>query len=392
MKKQRWATALCLCLLLFSLSGCWDRREVNDVAFVVLTALDEGRKPEEYQILIQVALPRLMSSFQQGAQGGGSPVPPSMTVMAYGENLDEMYIELERQLSRDISSAHSRVVIIGEGLARRGVRDLLDEFSRNANNRLRTILVVAQGQKAAKLVDKKYGLETFISDALLEIVRRKKGTPSTLRDFFIASTTPGVEPSVAAFATPPQPGGRLIMDTTAIFRDYKLVGFLKQGEVMMLNSLLGEAPLDVLKVKLPEMDGQASVQLDMLDTKGKVRLVDGKLKFTFDVVAEGHLRENTSNLDLSNPLYVRKLDQALKKKIEDEYRNLFTKLQKEFKADSVGLGAMVYRKYPEYWKQIEKDWPKLFPEQQVTWNVTARINEIGIIGPPLILPEKEVAK
>ena len=397
---SKWANARrkpvlltsCLLLLMLCLTGCWDRREVNDVAFAVLTTIDEGKKPGQYQMRMQVALPRLMGSLQSGMQGGGTPKSPHMTVTSYGDNLDEMYMELERQLSRDISSAHRRVLMVGEGLARRGLRNLLDEFSRDPNNRLRTLLVVAKGNKAEDVVENDYKLETFSSEAIREIVERKQGTPSTLRDFFIASTTPGMQPTVASFALPKKVGARLIMDSTAIFRDYKLVGYVEQGQVMMLNSLLGEGPLDILKVRIPGVEGEVSVRLDKLEPKGKVRLDGDKLHFSFDVKAEGHLRESTSNLDLSNPLYVKQLDQALKKKIEIEYRALFDKLQKELKADSVGLGAMVYRSYPDYWKRIEKDWTELFPKQQIEWHITARIHEIGITGPPLILPENEVKK
>lgn len=64
----RKAAVLC-CLLLCSilLGGCWDRREVNDVAFVMGTGLD--KEGDQYRVTMQIALPGQLGS--SGSTGGG---------------------------------------------------------------------------------------------------------------------------------------------------------------------------------------------------------------------------------------------------------------------------------------------------------------------------------
>lgn len=77
-QQMRKAAVLC-CLLLCSvlLGGCWDRREVNDVAFVMGTGLD--KEGDQYRVTMQIALPGQLGS--SGSTGGGEvPVVRNPTI------------------------------------------------------------------------------------------------------------------------------------------------------------------------------------------------------------------------------------------------------------------------------------------------------------------------
>lgn len=64
--KYRAVISLILCTSL--LTGCWDREEINDVAFVIGIAAD--KEGDEYRSSLQIALPG--QSGASGSEGGGA--------------------------------------------------------------------------------------------------------------------------------------------------------------------------------------------------------------------------------------------------------------------------------------------------------------------------------
>ncbi len=376
------------CILICSLflTGCWDRREINDVAFLLLTGIDEGSKPNSYHGEAQVAIPGRMGTTQTGAAKAAAK--PYITISYEAMNLDHGRMMLERQLSRDLAHSHQRVIVIGESLARRGIKEMLDEFTRSPKNRLRTFLVVSKKMRAEEFIKASYPLESFPAEVLRELIKRKMKAPTTLRDIIITATLPGGQPVASAFSLTP----KFNLDSVAIFKEFKLVGYVDGLQAVFLNSLLYKEPFGTVKVRVPKTKGEVSVQLKKLKPEGKVELIGGKPQIHFKVRMEGIIQESTSNIDLSNPAYIEELNKALESTIKSEYQTLLEKLQKEYKTDSIGLGTMIYRAYPDYWKKIEKDWPELFLKQKVDWTVQARIKEIGVSGAPLQLPENEVKK
>ena len=63
--KYKAILVLILCAAL--LTGCWDREEINDVAFVIGIAVD--KEGDEYRSSLQIALPGQAGA--SGSEGGG---------------------------------------------------------------------------------------------------------------------------------------------------------------------------------------------------------------------------------------------------------------------------------------------------------------------------------
>lgn len=369
------------------LTGCWDRKEINDLGLLLLTALDEGEEPGTYQAYLQIAIPKKMGVGQTSGNGGKGQ-KPYMPLLIKAKKVDELRIELDRQLSRDLITTHRRIYIIGESLAKRGVKGILDEISRNPKNRLRTLFVVAKGMQAKTLAESEYPLEQTNEEVMREMIARKMQIPSTLRDFFAASAAPGIEPIMAAYSK--DKNGKFAVDSIAILRGYKLVGYVERNQAMALTSLLGEEPFGIILLRLPDIKGSISVQLDKLQVKRKLQIVDGQPAFTCKVSASGRIMENETNIDLANADYINKLNKVLEEEITKLYQSLFLKLQKKYRADSAGLGATIYQKDTKFWKKTEKDWPKMYMEQKIEFEVKAKITHIGVVGAPFYLPEDEV--
>ncbi|MGM0879814.1 MAG: Ger(x)C family spore germination protein [Bacillota bacterium] len=389
MKRKLASLIPVLLLTVWICTGCWDRREIVDVAIVMITGVDEGQKPGIYRVDAHIAEPiRIGGPGQSGS--GQKQKEPVTHVVTEARNIDEARSKMERMLSRDIVTSHRRVYLIGEALARRGIKDLLDQISRSPMNRISTLLVVTEKAKAEKLIAQQVPLENFGVEHFRELSFRKTRIPTSLKDYFIASTTPGQQPITASFAKTKE--NKIILSGIAIFRDNKLEGFVKGKEAIALTGMLGGKTGGSITIRISQVKGDLSIRLDRLKVQRKVAISKGEPKFTFQVKAYGRILDNRTNLDLSNPEIIQKLNKAFAEEMEETFQSLFRRLQREFRTDSSGMGAMIYRKYPGYWKRIEKDWPEMYPDQTIKWQVSAKITGVGSIGAPLFIPENEVKK
>lgn len=64
---RTFRVALMLLLCTLFIAGCWDRKEINDIAFVIGIAVD--KEEENYRSSLQIALPG--QSGTTGSSGGG---------------------------------------------------------------------------------------------------------------------------------------------------------------------------------------------------------------------------------------------------------------------------------------------------------------------------------
>ena len=109
---RRWLTGLLLLTLL--VTGCWDRREPELLAFVLAVGLDKDPTTEEYKIVAQIYNPLAMA---QEMGGGGSQKKPAWVIEARGKTPYEARQNLAPKSSRELFWAHTGIVLLGENLA-----------------------------------------------------------------------------------------------------------------------------------------------------------------------------------------------------------------------------------------------------------------------------------
>ncbi|MDA8235641.1 MAG: hypothetical protein M0Z31_12735 [Clostridia bacterium] len=74
------ASLLILLLLTSFLSGCWDRRELEEQAFVLTIGIDKGPIPSSFLWTFQIAVPRQLAGGQTAGGGGGGAQQPSTII------------------------------------------------------------------------------------------------------------------------------------------------------------------------------------------------------------------------------------------------------------------------------------------------------------------------
>ncbi|QWU16965.1 spore germination protein KC [Paenibacillus sophorae] len=376
-------------------TGCWDRKEINDIGLVMATAIDLA-EDGQMQATLQVAVPSPSSQ----TSGASKETERFFLISDVGKNGIEIEQKLQQKMSRTLFFSHRSVILVGEALARKGLDDILDTFTRNPRNRLKAYILVVKGKKAGDLLQVEYPYELAPSEALKEMeMLQGKGTVATLRDYMIASASEGMSPTTGVLEpTVFRSSGKkdekplFRITGTAIFKSSKLVGFLNNTETHEFLWFKGNKKGDGIAAGLPDGMGNAAFSVTSSKTKIKTDWNSNPLKFHIDLTAKGDLVENDSKLDVSNSNNLRTVKKALEKQVVLNMEAFLRKIQTEYHADIVGFSQQLQRDNPKKWRTVEKEWDRYFTEADISVTVNLAINNTGEIGPPLQFKDKEIMK
>lgn len=378
-------------------SGCWDRIEVNDIGLVMGTGLDLA-EDGNIKATIQIAVP---SPTMQASGGASKEADRFFLISAVGKNGLSLDEQLQKKMSRTLFFSHRSIILIGEALARKGIDDILDTFSRNPRNRLKTYVLVTRGISTEDLLQVRYPYELVPSEGIREMqILKGEGPSVTLKDFLIESAGEGISPAVgvlepAQFYSSGQKNENKLFrqNGTAVFKDSKMIGFLDDTETHAFLWFKNNKATDTIVADLPE--GMGSVGYFI--TKGKLNIEpevneDDNIKFHVVVKAEGNLFENNSPLDVTKSNNLELIKKVLEKQVEQDIKTFLHTIQTRHKADIAGFGQQLQRKYPKKWRAVQKQWDRYFSDADISVTADITIKNTGTIGPPLQLKEKEIVK
>lgn len=380
-----------LCISHFALVGCWDRREINDIAIVLATGVDA--KEEEIELSVEVVLPQMMG----GTQGGGARGEGRTTYVesATGVTLAEARSKLQQKISRTLFWGHAEATIIGEKLAEKGIQEQMDFFARNPEARLRNMVFVSKG-KAKDILAADPHIETSVTEAVVELANIQIGMNVTMNELLqmLKSETGGAALPVIE---PLSPGtGKeekktdLSITGTAIFKKDKMVGMLDMGTTRGLLWLRDEIRYATITVEPEEAKGHVTMEMIRSKTELIPQIEDEKWKVTLKISTEDDVIQNASHLDLRNPEFIKLLEKEAEKQIDERVKKALDLLQKEMKVDVFGLGESFQRKYPKKWKEEKERWEEIFPTVEVAFETKVVILRPGVSKQSQGLPQKEV--
>jgi spore germination protein KC len=371
---------LLLLLTFLMTTGCWDRTEINDLAFVMGSSLDITDNGKLLSSL-QIAIPTVAGQVGQQKK--------FIVISGVGNSLLEVGHKIQQKSSRRLFFSHRSMIFIGEKLAKHGIKHILDYYGRDPKNRLRTYIMVAKGGKGKDVLEVQYPFESVPSEASREMQVLGAGLGVTMRDFYMASSGEGGGSVMGVIETQGEKGKEnqlFKMAGAAVFKDYKLIGFLNENETTILQWITDKLKFWKTSFHLP----QGYVGMHIVSTKRimKPEIEGNKIKFHLYLEGEGSIMENNTSLDLSQPKDLDLVRKSLEKTVKKRVQILISSVQKKKKTDIFGFGQMIHQNEPKYWNKIKKDWEKRFTQTEVTVDVNLKINNTGMTNYPLHLKEE----
>jgi spore germination protein KC len=391
--KQKIGLLVILILLLNLLSGCWNRRELNELAIMVGMGIDKSE--DQYIVTTQVVNPSSVSSKEAG--GRGSPV---ITFIEKGDTVFKTIRKITTTSPRKIYGAHLRVLVIGEELAKEGLSEILDFFLRDHEMGTDFYVIIAKDTKAEDILKVLTPLEVLPANKLFSSLEtsEKVWAPTvsvTLDELITEITSDGINPNLTGIMITGngQKGEvkenieqihtdvKLQYSGIAVFKKDKLIGWLNEDESKGLNYILGNVESTLGELPCPGEKGEIGIELIRTKAKMKMKVENGRPKGSVEIEAVGNVGDvGCKKLDLTKP----KTIDDLEKKVEVEIKKLadttITKAKEELEIDMFGFGEELHRSDPDYWKKVKKDWNLKFMETPIEVNVNMELKGMGTIS------------
>ncbi|GLX68683.1 Ger(x)C family spore germination protein [Paenibacillus glycanilyticus] len=382
-------TVTMLCLLL--LTGCWSRRELNELLIVLGVGVDWV--DDHYVVTYQVVNPSEISNQQKRGDR-----PPSTTFQGKGRTLFEAARSVTAEAPRKIYLGHLQIYVIGEEAARRGIKESIDSAARDNEMRMDFNIIVAKGALAEEVLKLYTPVEKLPSYSMQQSLQtsEKNWAPTiavTLDEAINKLSTQGTELALTgihvlgnrAIGETKQnvetfmPATRFRYSGIAAFKDDKLIGWLNEKESKGYTDITNN--LDSTSIVIPCGEQRyLGVEVTSSDAKLKTKVTNGKPEVEVSIRTEGNVVERTcTDVDLSDPQTIQRLQEETKKNILKNIEATVAKA-KELKVDILGFGSQLGKEHPAYWEQVKDDWnEEYFPQVKVEYKLEVFIRRTGTI-------------
>ncbi|MFE0507920.1 Ger(x)C family spore germination protein [Peribacillus butanolivorans] len=398
--KRSYTMFIILIVFLLFTTGCWNRRELNELAITLAIGLDRT-KDGQYLVTAQVVNPGELAT---GKGGGGSDGAPTIIYQAKGETIFEAFRKMTKESPRKIYPSHLRTLVIGESLAKKGIGKPLDILSRDWELRSDFYIVVAKGMKAAEILKVPTSLEKIpandIFDTLEVSAAAWSATSSVNLDDLISDiVNEGKQPVLTGIQADIKgdeetslskqnvemidPPARLKLQGLAVFNDDKLVGWLNEKQSKTYTVITNKEKSTAVNISCPK-GGKAVYEVKRSNTEMKGKIKNGKPEIDLNIHAEGNLGEVECQIDLTKPETIEKLEKIYEKEAKNFFMNSIKQVQENDKVDIFGFGEAIHRADPKAWKKLKKDWDKHFEHVTVNIKVKGEIRNIGTVGNPIL--------
>jgi spore germination protein KC len=393
------ARLLMVLLLIMPIGGCWQRRELNETAFVLGMGLDKA--PSGYKVTLQVVIPSAITP--QGAGGGGGVGVPVVVSTFVVPTLYETQRQYALNSSRAAYYGHIRVLVIGEELARSGIGETLDVLKRSREPRDDYYVMVARNNTAENVLGILTPLNKLPASKLFESLGKSqkisaKTVAVPFRRLIEDLLYEGINPVLTGLEIvgdsktgkkqsnleETTPKAIMRFSNVAVFREDKMLGWLDDNETIGYNYVTDNVVQSTGPVE--GEDGRPII-IGALQTSTtrKVKIVNGMPNIFLHVKATCNVQEVLSRDDLSKEEVIKELERKAEERITFRMRTAVEQIIERFNADIMGFGQSIYRANPKAWAKLQEergdDYLKSLP---IHYKTTVRINRIGLIDKSFI--------
>ncbi|MGA4515731.1 spore gernimation protein GerC [Solibacillus silvestris] len=381
-----------LIILNFILTGCWDKRELNELAITLALGIDKVEGEDEYEVTAQVVVPSAVS--MKDGTGGA-------TVTLFTENGETVYEALRRMTKvspRKIYPGHLQMLIIGEELAKEGIGESLDLLARDWELRPDFYVVVAKDVTAREILNVTTDLESIpaskmfaglkvsekawagtygvtLDELIVDLI--SEGKEAVLTGIQLAGNKQigSTQQNIESISKPAQ----IKYDNLAVFKEDRLMGWLTEQDSRGYSGITNSVKSTVTSISCPN-EGKSTIEVTNFHSKVEGNIVHGKPEVNIHTKAEGKVGEVRCKIDLKNPEAIQELEKIYEKEATRIINETIDVLQQEYQSDIFGFGEAIHRSNPQEWDQIKENWDEEFSDLTVNVKVDMKIRLTGTVN------------
>lgn len=405
----KWVLCLWMGFTPLFLSGCYDRKELEQQAFVTVLGIDEGPSGT-IDCTFELATP---SSPDGGSGSSSTKTPKRLVVRAH--SLAEAVTVANASVERSLSFTHLTLIVFGQQLAEQGLGDLVQSLIRFREFRGTIMLAVGKGTaqdviqafqpmlekspsravESVALVGQEQGIipVTYLHDFTRQLQSEHVGS---LLPLFAINNAAKADPSGASQIAPdvqpqlnvgtlPRTGGNPVEWSGAgVFDSGKMIDTLNGEQFRDIKFLRGQIRRGLVTFQDP-VQKQAHVGLK-LHVEGpptyRVNLAN-PVRIQVSVPVEADIETTESNVDYTQPTMRAKLEQSVSSQLSQEFKKVLLQVLVKDGADVIPVSDRIRKDFMTNQQFVSYPWEQRLKDADISVSAHLHIRRFGIQTVPL---------
>lgn len=382
MKKIKLLILFIVCV--FS-TGCYNYRELSDMAITSAVGLDKSDKG------IKLSLQFINTQKNETETSSSGSLPNYTIYTSEGKTMQEAFRKIVLESPKRVYGNHIALFLIGEELAKDGIFDILDFSIRDTESRKQFLVAVVKDNTAENILTIINPLENLNSNYITESIKDEQkflgSSISTTFEEMVSSylnkktqiTIPSIkiqgsveEGKKEDNLKTSEINNKVVVSNMAYFKDDKLVDYLTEKQGIALSFLRKKIVSTIISFKYKN----DYIVSEVVSTKTKYKFNNNKITVT--ILGNANLNEITCKLNLEKNETIDMIESKINKKIKKDIKELID-FSKEKNIDFIGLKDLVYKNQPKYYRKYKPDLKDIDVKVKVNINIRKKGNLIKVI-------------
>lgn len=419
-KTKRTLIVLISFIMCLSMTGCFDKREVDDMVHPIAIGFDKGQG-RSIKMTLQIAIPTKVAGGGEGGGGGGGKESVSYTTVEApsiysGLNMINSYV------SKQLNMSQIKVLVFSEELAREGVEKYINALMRGREFRPNSYVLVARGSgnaaerylravepelesnpaKYYEMVLSAYSYTGFSANTSLmnfykNMVNEASQPLAVLADISKFEKSDDINTDNSTYREKGRDlplegdfkaGDMPKVGTTkseimglAVFNGSKMVGEFDGEETQLQLMLEGDFGYSYVTIPDPLVEDYV-VLLNIKQNRNpnrSVEIVNGKPNIKVKVFLEADILSIQSGINYESLEMVNILETYAEDFFKKGITRMLEKTARELKTDTAGFGKEMKGKFLTWDEWIDFNWIEKYPDSKFEINVDLKIRRPGLM-------------
>lgn len=347
--------------LLLLLTGCYNYRELNDLA--IISGVSISKEDDEFKVTLEIVNPK------KEQDASTSNETDFIIYSAKDTSIQKAFREVVKESPKKVYGAQMDILIIDENVAKEDLKKILEFFTRDPEIRSEFYVLIGKESQILDITTPLVNISSQNILASMESNNKYLGITNlvTYHDLISNYLNPNIElalPSIEIKGNK-EDGENLkntqstsretasVLSNIAIFKNSKLLGYLTEEESLTYNFVLGNIKTTIIKKKY---DNEQFVVSELIQTSIKMEAKPKKNKVIITIGGKAAISEVNYNCNLEDYKTIEKLEKDLNQEIEDMVKKNVESIIKKYNSDIFGFKDLYYKTAPDYFKEIKNEW------------------------------------
>lgn len=348
---------------LFLLTGCFDYKEMSDLAFVSALAIE--KIDNEYKLTVQI------NNITNTINDTGTDAAKSLVLSGYGKTLLDAIRDMSDKTPRTLYFSQAKVVILDDSvLIKEELNDIIDLLLRDIEISLNYYIVTCINNNPEDILS---SLSPFESNTVSDITKTTEnserlngiGEQLTIRDFARKYLSYGIEniytdieltnneenADNSEYLKDTKPSKLTFVKDMVTINNNDEIYILSKDEAFGYNFLKNNLNNPVITLSCK--DKEYTVEIN--NPKTKISFDKDNKSFIIESNVNTSIHDYNCNMDLHKESTTKYIKESVNNEVNKYINSTIESIIKN-RSDYVGFGNILYKNYPKYFDFKNNNW------------------------------------